>query len=367
MMHQQQPSRPQHMLMNESNNGNMPRRGIQSMSDSLNGMDGSVNGMNRSVNGMNSSRNGMDRVGIQSMSASLNGMQHMNNGPINSNMVARQQQHQQQRGIQSMSASLNGMQQASMSHSMNGMEGGYAGPHHPMNRSMNGMQNMQNVYDGGDYRQHHGMGQMSVSQNGMPQMKGQVVGGYPPQQQQGGHPLRGMSESLNSAPNGPYGGGHRRTVSGDHGKQMNSHMMNRSNHMVNAMSVSMNGMMNRSNNGSMLNNSNVPSAPLLNQVSNLANLPNRGSHGPSNSTDGRGPETSELSLKLMEAMKRTASSRKMIRELNISAMLRNDLKSRGTPKSKSVVKAKRNYTKKKLDTAASRDLRKTQIEQEVAS
>ncbi len=337
--------------MNSSNNSNMPRRGIQSMSESLNGlanpprMDPSINGMNRSRNGMDHSSN----RGIQSMSASLNGMQNMNNS-TNGNqndMMTRK------RGIQSMSASLNGM-----SRSMNGVPGGYGGPA-PMNRSMNGsvngMPNMQRSHNGGNFR-HPQQNPMSASQNGM----------------QGGNPLQGMSQSLNGTPSAPYGGHHqsmRNRMPGDHSMQMdgsnNMGMMNRSN---NAMGRSMNGSMNASNNGArtMLNNSSVPTAPLLNQVSNLANLPNRGA----NMMQGAvGPDTTKLSMKLMEAMKRTASSRKLIRDLNIGAMLRGDLKSPASSKDKSVVKAKRkasrqSYTKSQSEAAASREFVKAQKQHE---
>jgi len=142
--------------------------------------------------------------------------------------------------------------------------------------------------------------------------------------------------------------------------------------MGNSMNGSMNGMngnnMTESNNGDpMLNNSNVPSAPLLNQVSNLANLPNRsvGANNPGMMQHGGGLDTSKMSRKLMEAMKRTASSRKLIKDLNIVAMLRGDLKSSSSSKKKNVVKAKRNasrksYTKSQSEATASRELKKTQ-------
>jgi len=125
--------------------------------------------------------------------------------------------------------------------------------------------------------------------------------------------------------------------------------------------------MNASSNGApVLNNSSVPSAPLLSQVSNLANLPNRsgGANTPdmmqqlhSGSQQG-GPDTSKMSRKLMEAMKRTASSRKLIRDLNIAAMLRGDLKTSSSSKL-SMVKAKRKsgrqgYTKSRTEAAVSR-------------
>jgi hypothetical protein len=347
------------MNMNASSNGNMPRRGIQSMSDSLNGvsnqpiLDPSNNGIDSSTNGMNRSRNGIDGSidrGIQSMSASINGMQNMN-----SNIMMARQHQNQQRGIQSMSASLNGMQQMNaeqnMSQSTNGMQGVYGsqqpgGPEPmvmPINRSMNGMQNMQHNHDGGNFRHQQ-------SQNGMPN-----------------HPLQGMSQSLNGAPSALYG------MHGDHKIQIgnnNISMMNRSNNMGNGMNSSMNNDLNGSKNGgTVLNNSTVPSASLLNQVSNLANLPNRG--GGAIKTDmmqqlqGGGIDPTKMT-KFMEAMKRTASSRKLIRDLNIGAMLRGDLKSPASSnKNKSVVKAKRKsgrqgYTKMQSVAAASREFLKAQ-------
>ena len=270
------------------NGSNTPRRGIQSMSDSLNGVANAP--INRSRNGMDHSTDGR---GIQSMSASLQGMQ-------NSNMIGR-------RGIQSMSASLNGMSQ-----SMNSVQGGYGGPG-SMNRSMNGMHPPQ----------HRGMNTMSSSKNG--------------------HPLQGMSQSLNGPPP---------SLQMKMDDSTNMGMMNRSN---NGMGRSMN----ESNNG--LNRTRVPSALLLDQVSNLANLPSRGSN-PAMMQSPDGEDTTKLSRKLMEAMKRTASSRKLIRELNIAAMLRGDMKS---SKQKTVVKAKRNasrqsYTKSQSEAAASREFIKAQ-------
>lgn len=409
----------QNMNMNASNNGNIPRLGIQSMSESLNGAN-SQSRMNRSTNGMNRSRNGMDQSnnrGIQSMSASLNGMQNVNNGAsnghnamMNNNMMV--QHPQQHLGIQSMSASLNGMQQMNaekiMSQSMNGMQGGYGGqhqgPHHhqggpepmgmPMNRSMNGMQNMQHSHNGGDFRhqqQHHGMNQMSASQNGMPNMNAsqngmpnmnasnQGGGFHPPQHQGGGHPLQGMSQSLmsqslNGLQNPPYGGdGHRRAMSTQMpNMNMNMNMMNRS--MNGSMNASMNGNMNASMNGSINGNMNasnngVPSANLLNQVSNLANLANRSGGADDlnmmQHLQGGGSNTSKLSMKLMEAMKRTANSRKLIKDLNIAAMLRGDLKSPLSSTKKSVVKARRkagrhSYTKSISEASNSRELKKAQ-------
>lgn len=372
------------MNMNASNNGNMPRRGIQSMSDSLNGisnqprMDPSNNGIDRSTNVMNRSRNGMDSSinrGIQSMSASINGIQN-----TNSNVMMARQHQNQQRGIQSMSASLNGMQQMNaeqnMSQSTNGMQGVYGsqqpgGPKPmgmPMNRSINGMQNMQHNCDGGNFR-------YQQSQNGMPNMNNSNQGGgFPPQQRHqhgGSHPLQGMSQSLNGAPNAPYG------MPGDHEMQINNNnnmsMMNRSNNMGSNMNSSMNSNLNGSKNGGpILNNSTVPSASLLNQVSNLANLPNRG--GGAINTDmmqqlqGGGIDPTKMT-KFMEAMKRTASSRKLIRDLNIGAMLRGDLKSPASSiKSKSVVKAKRksgrqSYTKTQSEAAASREFLKAQTQE----
>lgn len=393
------------MNMNASNNGNMPRRGIQSMSDSLNGMsnpprmDPSNNGMDRSANGIRSNNRG-----IQSMSASLNGMQNMNNSTnnnqnamMNNVMMAQQHQHQE-RGIQSMSASLNGMQQMNaeqnMSQSTNGMQGVYGsqqpgGPESmgmPMNRSMNGMQNMQHNHDGGNFRnQHRSMNPMSASQNAMPNMNNiNQGGGFPPQQRQqqgGSHPLQGMSQSLNGAPNAPYDGvGHHESMSnhmnsmpGDHGMQINNSnmsMMNRSNNMGSSMNGTMNGNLNGSKNGGpMLNNSNIPSASLLNQVSNLANLPNRGGGAINidlmHQIQGGGIDPTKMT-KFMEAMKRTASSRKLIRDLNIGAMLRGDLKSPASSnKNKSVVKAKRksgrqSYTNSQSEAAASREFLKAQ-------
>ncbi len=342
--------------MNSSTNGNMPRRGIQSMSDSLNGLANPPS-MDPSNNGMNRSRNGMDRSsnrGIQSMSASLNGLQNMNN----STNVVQNGMLPTQRGIQSMSASLNGMRQ--MSHSTNGIpQSGYGGPEPmaAMNGSMNGMPNMHVSHTNrGNSRyppQHRGASPMSASQNC--------------------HPLQGMSQSLNGISNVSYSAHNlsmrNRMPPGDHGMQMdgsnNREMMNRSN---NAMGRSMNGSMNASNGGtrSILSNSSVPTAPLLNQVSNLANLPNRGA---SMMQVAEGPDTTKLSRKLMEAMKRTASSRKLIRDLNIASMIRGDLKSPASSKAKSVVKAKRNavrqsYTKSQSEAAASREFAKAQKQQE---
>lgn len=273
--------------MNASSNGNAPRRGIQSMSESLNGMANAP--MNRSRNGMDSSTGGR---GIQSMSASLQGVQSV----------------QGRRGIQSMSASLNGMSQ-----SMNSVQG-YGSPE-SMNRSINGMH---------------------------------------------GHPSHEMSQSLNSVLGAPFRGPHP-TMRMKMDSSNNLGMMNRSN---NGMGRSMNGGMNASTNG--LNNTSVPSAPLLNQVSNLAKLPNQGGNSPMMQGPA-GSDTTKLSRKLMEAMKRTASSRKLIRELNIAAMLRGDMKSAG--KQKTVVKAKRNasrqsYTKSQSEATASREFMKAQKEQE---
>eukprot|EP00536_Pseudo-nitzschia_multiseries_P007785 jgi/Psemu1/305219/fgenesh1_kg.187_\ len=238
--------------MNSSNNGRMQaRRGIQSMSDSLNGISNGThsadqhkktnsqpNMMDRSNNEVLPQQNTMDRSnnrsmqqqrGIQSMSESLNGIQNANNG-INTNrnnaMNNNNVSSQHQMGIQPISRSHNGPQQGSsgrmMSRSLNGMaeNGGSGGfrrqhqghhQHHrgppsdgmQMSSSLNGVQNMQQNYNDGGYRRHPQDGMRS--QNDVPKLNGNHNETGPHQPRGGQNALQGMSQSLNGAQRTDYG------------------------------------------------------------------------------------------------------------------------------------------------------------------
>ena len=206
---------------------------------------------------------------------------------------------------------------------------------------------MQNMNNGNIPRL--GIQSMSASLNGIQQMNSNYknhLEGHKQQQlgiQSMSASLNGMQQSMNGAP------------------------MNRSMNGMNSMSASQNGMsnmnnMNRSMNGS-INGFKVTSTPLLEQVSNLASLAN---------TPNQMGGHDMLSKSLMEAMKRTASSRKLIKDLNITAMLQGDLKSPTSMKTKSVVKAKRNagrlsYTKSKSEATASREFLKSKNQVEVVA
>ena len=364
-----QPRSQSYNGMNSINNGIIPRRGIQSMSESLNGAANALR-IDASRNGMNPSKNVMDysaNRGIQSMSASLGGMQNMHDSyNANPNGMLLNNNMPRQRGIQSMSASLNGMKQ--ISQPMNGMQGGYIGP-----ESMNQKWNvMERKHDGGNVRQsqQRSMNPMSASQNGMPNLNNSNRGEEFPTQH-GGNPLQGLSQSLNSTASAHYDGHHpsmqnrMNNIPMQMNNSNNMGMMGRSN---NATGRSMNGSMNASNNK-------VPSASLLNQASNLANLANRGANiHPSMVQGTGGSDTTKLSQKLMDAMKRTASSRKLIKDFNIVDLLRGGLNTRSsslspTSKHKNVIKAKRkasrqSYTKSKSEATASREFVKAQTQQE---
>mmetsp|Transcript_23640 Transcript_23640/g.65593 ORF Transcript_23640/g.65593 Transcript_23640/m.65593 type:complete len:1018 (-) Transcript_23640:185-3238(-) len=438
--------RMQSMNMNNSNGVMRARMGIQSMSDSLNGMSNGTQPidrhnknnslpsmMERSNNGIMQQQNMMDasnnrsmqpQRGIQSMSNSLNGIQNSNNGSDgnrNNLMTNNSISPQHSRGVQSMARSLNGAQQGSsgrrMSRSLNGMpdaEGNsdfrrHHQGHHPqaqgmeMSRSLNGMQNMQQNYNDGTYRHHQqdGMNRsnpMSASQNGMPNMNGSQDD-YGQQQPRGGqNALRGMSQSLNGAQNNSYTHFNHHQPAPD---QMNNITGNRDKHTVihgsNEMPQSNNMSMNASNNGPVLNNSNVPSAPLLNQVSNLANLPNRGGgnsprtmqqpqgqapmaeDNPESPSEQGGNGTSKMGnpMALAQATMRSASSRKMIKELGLSLVkLQRDAGSGGQSKSSSssstkptVVKAKRNsgresYSSLKMEATVREHARQIKVQKQ---
>ena len=156
------------------------------------------------------------------------------------------------------------------------------------------------------------------------------------------------------------------------------------------MSNTNNNAMNASNNGApMLNNSNVPSAALLNQVANIAMLPSRGGgvvgdimqqqHDPATTMAGnemqqqqqhqqdggvqqnQQPDPSKISKSmalLMESMKRSAMSRSIIKQFPSpftktqmsKGSSRSSTSSSNSNSKEAVVKAKRNscrqsYTK----------------------
>lgn len=352
---------PQQSMMDRSNSGSMPQQSIMNRSNS--GSTPQQSMMDRSNNGSIPQQRG-----IQSMSDSLNGVRNMNNGNStgqNSMMNSNSMVSQQQRGIQPMSRSTNSLQQGSSgqiaSQSRNGMlisgeNGNFRGQHHgyhqqqrglhsmeiQMSRSLNGSQTMQQNYNEGGFQQHQ-VGTNCMKPRNSTQGRSDDYG---PQQPRGGqNTLQGMSQSLNGAQNTNFGKfGHRQSMS----HQMNSmsrnrdiRMNNSNNNMIPGSNVMPNNnsmSMTASNNGGpVLNNSSVPSAPLLNQVSNLANLPNRGGgNSPGMTQQQQGEvateedklEDSELEengtsktgnpMALAEATMRSASSRKMIRELGLS-------------------------------------------------
>ena len=424
---------PQQNMMNRSNSGSMPQ---QSM------MDRSNSGTMPQQNMMDRSNNGSmpQQRGIQSMSDSLNGVRNTNNGnntDQNSMMNSNSIVSQQQRGVQSISRSTNGLQQGisgqMMSQSRNGMpisgeNGNSRGQHHgyhqqqigahsmgmQMSRSLNGTQTMQQNYNEGGFLLHQvGTNRVnpmsSVARNEMTNMnamQGRCDDYGPHQPRAGQNALQGMSQSLNGAQNTNFGKfGHRRSMS----NQMNSMSRNRDMHMNNSNSNMMpgsNGMPNNNslsmtasnNGGPVLNNSNVPSAPLLNQVSNLANLPNRGGgNSPAMTQQQQGAVASEEDyleedseqegngnsktgnpMALAEATMRSASSRKMIRELGLSLvkLQRNAGDGGGQSKTSSssnskqtVVKAKRksgreSYTKLHSDAPFREHARQMKVQKQ---
>jgi len=134
----------------------------------------------------------------------------------------------------------------------------------------------------------------------------------------------------------------------------------------------------QNNNNNMLNNSSVPSAALLGQVANMANLPNQGGGGGATSTaankvqmqiqphnNSNNPPKMKINdtMKLlMESMKRSEMSRNLCKQYSspfsaaemAAAASKASLKSSSSTTKQSVVKAKRNSvrTKEKLTAAA---------------
>lgn len=363
--------RMSNMNMNSSNNSGMPpSRGIQSMSDSLNGLpDGGSNQsnrMNRITNENMTQPSSVDRCSNRNL------LDRSNNGNVS-----------QHRGIQSMSSSINAQQSSPgqmMSQSMNGMQGsggsgefvghqGRPGPTSPptigiqMSRSLNGIQSMQQGLDESGIRT---VNHTSSTINDIPHVNNDDFG------HRGQNALQGLSQSLNGAPNSSF-----RIM--DHHQSMNNMGCNLAmgtcndgrNMMHGQSNLPNNNGMTASNNGApVLNNSIVPSTSLLNQVSNLANLPNNGGN-PINS--GIMNQSSPMSMKIIdnlegsnqhggtnhskmgnpmalaEATMRSASSRKMIRELGLSlGKLQRSAENGGLSKLSShsketVVKAKRKW------------------------
>ncbi|VEU36154.1 unnamed protein product [Pseudo-nitzschia multistriata] len=438
--------RMQNQSMNGSNNGGITSRmGIQSMSDSLNGIAGGKQGMDnhvktnsqhdmmdRSNNGRLPQQNMMDRSNdgnmtqhrsIHSMSNSLNGIQNTNDGNISNQNGARNGNNilSNRRGIQSLSRSLNGLSsEQMMSQSVNGIprsggNGGFEGHHQghrqehrgshstggQMSRSLNGPQNIEQNYYAGSFRQHQGgmnrMNQTSGPPSDMAHMNGNQASrnDYGPHNLRGGQTaLQGMSQSLNGAHNVNLDNfGHRQSLPNkmNESREKRDIEMNNNNNIMRG-STGM-GMNPRDIGSPVLNNSSVPSAPLLNQVSNLAKLPNRGSnpgmmqqlHGaPSTANEkvevateqgGNGTSKRGNPMALAEATMRSASSRKMIREFGLSLV---KLQSNGRGQSKSfsssnsketVVKAKRksgreSYTMLQSEAAFREHSRQTKMQQD---
>lgn len=312
-----------------------------------------------------------------------------------------------------MSSSINTQQGnpgQMMSQSMNGMPGsggefvghrGHPEPRAPqqaigiipMSRSLNGIQSMQQGLDEGGMRT---VNHISSTMNGIPHMSSNDDFGH-----RGQNALQGMSKSLNGTPNPSF-----RNM--DHHQPMNNmgcnHAMGMSNNGNNNMMhgpsdlPNNNGMIASNNGGGpVLNNSNVPSASLLNQVSNLANLPNSGG---SSSNSGIMQQSSPMSMKIIdklqgsnqqqhggtnrskmgnpmalaEATMRSASSRKMIRELGLSlGKLQRSAENGGlsklsSPSKETVVKAKRksgreSYSRLQTEAAFREHTRQMKVQQ----